>query len=323
MRRPDLKLRGRSALGRGPEVRAPKVVSDLYEDLRDRRLLPLVVLLLVAIVAAPIFVGGSKKHAEPPVAATPRSAVDEASFSVVPAATELQSYKTRLAHRRSVNPFNPYTALGHHTPPREIRKAAVAIVEGARSGESGTTSPEAEVQPPASTGSVIAEPAPTTTVIEKPTVVKATIKAQVGVAAVINAGYVGSEPKSLEIENQTKLPPDNPAIVYTGTSKKGGALFLMTGQVTEFSGDGHCVLGGSLCQVVELKVKVSETFAIGYGETRYKVELLGFQPVVKEELIEKEGKKIRVPSREKGKGKSDGNGQGPTGAGPSPRLLLR
>jgi hypothetical protein len=316
VKRPEFKRPsiGRSPINRGPDVRVPGFLSDLYADLRDRRLLPLVVLLLVGIVAAPILIGGSKK--EPEVAPIPSSgvAVDRTSFSVVPASTELQEYKKRLAHRRSVNPFNPFSATKHRTPTREEFAEAAAAAAAANAP---ATAPETGT----STGGSTAAPGngPTTTTVVKKPVVKATLKAQVGVAAVVKAGFVGSEPKQLELENQTKLPPNNPAIVFNGTSKKGAALFLMTAQVTEFSGDGHCVLGGSLCQMIELKEGSSETFAIGYGETRYKVQLLGFEPIVKEEVIEAEGKKLRVPGKEKGKQTSPHN----FGTEPSPRWLLR
>lgn len=314
-RRPDV---GRGRIG-GPDVRVPDIVSDLYYDLRDRRLLPLVALLIVAIVAAPILIGGSKKKSQPgPSVTIAKGPAANASFSVVPAEEELQEYKKRLAHRRSVNPFNAWSATKHRTPSKhefeEIQEGQHVI--------------EAEPPPVESTpeGS-----GPTTTVTERqPKVVKATLKAQVGVAAVLKAGFNGSGLEQIEVEDQARLPEKNTAIVYNGTSKKGGALFLMTGQVSEFSGEGHCVLGGSLCQVVELKIGQSETFAIGYGESRYMVKLLGFEPIVKEEVIEAEGRKVRVPNHRGGQsgneGKSDreaGGSEKAVDTEPSPRLLLR
>jgi hypothetical protein len=327
LKRPDL---SRGRVRSGPELRMPDFIVDLYADLRDRRLLPLVALLLVAIVAAPILIGGSKKKDQAP-AASAQSGVKAASFSVVPAATELQEYKKRLAHRRSVNPFDPFAATKHRTPSR----AELRAFENAES-DSGSVAPEAEATSSAPASSAPAGGAPaessgggsspgTTTSTEEPKkVVKATLKAQVGVAAVIKAGYDGAEPKELEVEDQTRLPQGKPAIVYDGTSKKGGALFLMTSQVSEFTGEGHCVLGGSVCQVVELKVGKSETFTIGYGETHYSVLLVGFNPIVKEEVIEAEGKKVRVPNH--GAGKSQNETKGGTEGSvtePSPRLLLR
>jgi len=313
----------RPELGRGgPDVRVPDFISDLYYDLRDRRLLPLVALLIVAIVAAPILIGGSKNKSQPaPNITMAKGPGTNASFSVVPAEEELQEYKKRLAHRRAVNPFNAWSATKHRTPSkREFEE----VTEERRVIEAEP--PPAEYSPE---GPGPAPTTTTTTVIEKrPKVVKATLKAQVGVAAVLKAGFNGSGLEQIEVEDQARLPqPQNAAVIYNGYSKKknGGALFLMTSQVTEFSGEGHCALGGAMCQMIELKLGQSETFAIGYGETRYTVKLVGFEPIVKEEVIEAEGRKVRVPDHRGGKA---GNGnksnpEEPVGVEPSPRLLLR
>jgi hypothetical protein len=48
-RGPELKM---------PEIKVPPFLSDLYWDLHDRRLLPIVALLVVAIVAVPFLLGG-------------------------------------------------------------------------------------------------------------------------------------------------------------------------------------------------------------------------------------------------------------------------
>jgi len=55
---PELKL---------SELKVPPFLTDLYYDLRDRRLLPLVALVVVAIFAVPFLLGGeSTKPATPP-----------------------------------------------------------------------------------------------------------------------------------------------------------------------------------------------------------------------------------------------------------------
>lgn len=321
MKLPEFK---RPSLGRGridgPDVRVPDFISDLYFDLRDRRLLPLVALLLVAIVAAPILIGGSKKKSHPePNVSMAKGPGANASFSVVPAEEELQEYKKRLAHRRSVNPFNAWSATKQRTPSKHEFETVEEEARGI----------EAE-PPPAEYSS--SGPRTTTVIERQPKVVKATLKAQVGVAAVLKAGFNGSGLEQIEVEDQTRLPQQNAAVIYNGYSKKKnpGALFLMTSQVTEFSGEGHCALGGAMCQMIELKIGQSESFAIGYGDTRYTVKLVGFEPIVKEEVIESEGRKVRVPDNRGGKsgneGKSDreaGSSEEAVGTEPSPRLLLR
>ena len=61
---------------KGSDAKVPPVLADLYYDLRDRRLLPLIALILVAIVAAPFLLkeradgsggaaSGRRKHRRP------------------------------------------------------------------------------------------------------------------------------------------------------------------------------------------------------------------------------------------------------------------
>ena len=109
---PKLSRRSVPKLGRpsfgGPELHAPKLLVDLYADLRDRRLLPLVALLIVAIVAAPILLPGNGDQEEAP-GITPATAAgaeaSDAKFTVVPAEPGLRNYKRRLHHRTALNPF--------------------------------------------------------------------------------------------------------------------------------------------------------------------------------------------------------------------------
>ncbi|HTT94454.1 MAG TPA: hypothetical protein VMF55_07260 [Solirubrobacterales bacterium] len=91
----------------GPDLRMPKFLTDLYADLRDRHLLPLVALLIVAIVAAPILLSGGGEQEEP-AAITPAGVEGEAKdagLTVVPAEDGLRDYKRRLGHRVALNPF--------------------------------------------------------------------------------------------------------------------------------------------------------------------------------------------------------------------------
>jgi hypothetical protein len=95
----------RPSLG-GPELQMPKFVTDLYADLRDRHLLPLVALLIVAIIAAPLLLAGGG-DAEP-AAITPAGVegeTKEAGLTVVPAEDGLRNYKRRLGHRNPLDPF--------------------------------------------------------------------------------------------------------------------------------------------------------------------------------------------------------------------------
>jgi hypothetical protein len=272
------KLKLKKPSGVSTDLKPPKAVADLYADLRDRRLLPLVALLAIAIVAVPFLLADKSPTKPAFVPASPGAAPAAATFSVVPAKQQLRDYRKRLKHRKRESPFSLYAAARVSNETREQVEEVVDTVENG-----GAVAPETTETGGTETSPPVEEAAPS----QPP--VKATIKANVGVAAVIKAGFVGSEPKQSEIPSQTRLPkPETPVVVYTGPSKDGtGAVFLMSNSVTAYYGKGRCVLGGEICQELELQPGKSATFAVGYGETRYKVTLLGFKPVVKEATIER------------------------------------
>ena len=89
-----------------PELKMPPFLTDLYWDLRDRRLLPLVGLVIVAIVAVPFLLGGGSEEspppASPPVAAISGTAdADTSRLTVVEAKPGLRDYRKRLRWPRA------------------------------------------------------------------------------------------------------------------------------------------------------------------------------------------------------------------------------
>src|ERR671916_709972 len=101
MKRPELKLAK-------PSVKAPPVVADLYRDLRDRRLLPLVALLVIAIIAVPIALsasGGAPATTATPAAEIVPADAPEAQAAVLAENPGLRDYRKRLDALKSQNPF--------------------------------------------------------------------------------------------------------------------------------------------------------------------------------------------------------------------------
>jgi hypothetical protein len=146
----------RPSLG-GPELQMPKFATDLYADLRDRHLLPLVALLIVAIIAAPILLSGS--GGEEPAAVTPAGVEGEtktAGLTVVPAEDGLRDYKRRLAHRTPLNPFRR---------PPESEASQSASSSGSTQGSSaGSGSEGSETAASAEPSSASGQEVSTTTV---------------------------------------------------------------------------------------------------------------------------------------------------------------
>lgn len=92
-----------------PELKPPAFAVDVYDDLRDRRLLPLVALIVVAIAAVPFLLGSDAEtplEAQPPIAgdAVAGAASANASLAVVEATPGLRDYRKRLRGEPS-DPF--------------------------------------------------------------------------------------------------------------------------------------------------------------------------------------------------------------------------
>jgi hypothetical protein len=137
----------RPSLG-GPDLRMPKLLTDLYADLRDRRLLPLVALLIVAIIAAPILLSGGGDKEETP-AITPANVEGEtkdAGLTVVPAEDGLRDYQRRLGHRGALNPFRQ---------PPELETSTGESSSSTSSNSGGESESESSPEQTSSSGSEV------------------------------------------------------------------------------------------------------------------------------------------------------------------------
>ena len=137
----------RPSLG-GPDLQMPKLLTDLYADLRDRRLLPLVALLIVAIIAAPILLsgGGDKEEAPAITPASVEGETKEAGLTVVPAEDGLRNYRRRLGHRAALNPFRR---------PSEPEATASSGSSSSTSASESSTESSSGSEPASSSGSEV------------------------------------------------------------------------------------------------------------------------------------------------------------------------
>ena len=106
-------------LKKGPEIKlseikVPGFVQDVYYDLKDRHLLPLAAILLVAIVVVPFVLGkllerraGRSGGRRGGATATAQSAgTGRSSELVAKSAPGLRDYQRRLEHLKTKNPFH-------------------------------------------------------------------------------------------------------------------------------------------------------------------------------------------------------------------------
>jgi hypothetical protein len=294
----SLPTRSRALNGpKGPSVKMPKLVTDLYGDLRDRPLLlGLVLFLIAAIVIAPFALsdkGGSGEPAEvAPITGSGETA--NSSFSVVPAETTLRS-PDKVDHRSALNPFRELPSGGGSG-----KGGSQAESSGGSSGggsnvgstteSGGGSEAPAAVETPSSesssgSGSEASSPPTVTettehnsTTTETETSTEVTTSQNPDFVVSMKVGYTtGKLQEETEVQPMTKLPDDKePALLYIGLSQdEKRALFLMTSKVTAYYGAAHCALDKAACELVELKPGKSATFEIGIGEDakRYKIVL--------------------------------------------------
>jgi hypothetical protein len=282
-------------LKKGPELKAPSLevptfLSDLYYDLRERRLLPLLALALVAIAAVPFLLGGSEEEPAGGHAVAGASNARNSSFTVVESKPGLREYQKRLSHRSPTNPFKQ-----RFSNPANLNEAQLPESEGAPStnpeGGTGSGTGESETSPgrPGSQGIVFFA-------WGIDVEIKKVVPGGSGGGA---GGGEGQQPQSLtaavpatesspstdgtvplssktertlrhKVLPQTPLPsPARPVATYMGLSSRGKPLFLVSEQVKGVFGETQCLLGGEACQLVEVPLNFPITFVWGANNVRY------------------------------------------------------
>jgi len=257
---------------KGPEIklselRMPPVLVDLYYDLKDRHLLPVVILLLVGIVAVPLLLGGSSNSEEPaPLAGASAAppAARTSSLVVTKEAAPLRDYKRRLDHLTERNPF-----------------VQQYVQDDGTEGEGETEAGSGEVTIPGGE-----EPAPEsgtggegggTGEGDGSRIIHYTYVIDVRVVPV----SVDGKPSKAEPSVRRNLPPLTmlpsravPALTYIGPSKDGKkAVMLVSTSVTALFGDSVCAAGADTCQLLALEPGMPETVVFGANARTYRIEL--------------------------------------------------
>jgi hypothetical protein len=290
---------------KGPELKlsdlkVPAVLRDLYRDLVDRRLLPLVGLVLVAIVATPFLLGGGGKPAVPAPGPVAGGSAEEAGLTVLPAEPGLREPSKRLAGLPSKDPFRQ-----HYTAPVFNKGAAPTSESSTSSSSTSTSTSSTESVPEAgSGGGGAATPAPAATPPPESSggaghggsgsgsgslqpgeiqLYSFAIDVKVAHTQVTKAGdrKMGAPETRSEVKPATPLPGKKaPVLTYLGVDTGGKkALMLVSPEATSLFGDNKCLSGLSTCQLLALEQGMPEVVAFGDNGARYKFELLKIEPV--------------------------------------------
>jgi hypothetical protein len=259
-----------------PDVKVPTFLLDVYYDLRERHLLPLVAILLVALVALPFLIGGGSSESEPEEAesaiATPSTVVSASKLVVAKAAPGLRDYHHRLREGHAKDPF-----VQHYTEPEAGEgggsegsaggEESTVTVESSESSEtpiegSGTTSPsEGSGEPPEEGGLRYYSWAIDVRVVP------------------VSSGKGKDKPEASVRHNlpgMTMLPSRSvPAMTFIGVTKdEKNAVMLVSDKVTGLFGDGVCIEGSEHCQLIVLEPGIPETVVYGANSRTYRIELL-------------------------------------------------
>lgn len=275
-----------------PKLKLPPVAKDLYRDLRDRRLLPLVALALAALVAIPFLLSNSASTPPPPsmlAAEGPQATASNAAhLTVVPAAPGLREPGRRLSHLRAKDPFRQHYTNSPVAPDPSTVTSTTETESSTTEVVAEETSGAPSASPPAASGG------------------SASGNSQAGggggssgaghlafYAFAVAVKVVRTEttqdgsketselPEREQVMPTTSLPGDKQQVVtYMGISPKTHKpLFLVSTDVTAVFGDAKCVVGSDSCQLLELEEKIPETFVYGANDVRYKLTVLKVEPV--------------------------------------------
>lgn len=271
-----------------PELKVPPALADLFYDLHDRRLLPLVALVVVAIVAAPFLLSDSSSNSSPPaaVAAAPANATADraAHFTVTQVDPGLRVPRKRLAGRHAKDPFvQKFTQppVSSEAPAAESASTSTTLTETPTSLESSAppAAPVVPIESPPQPSSAPAGPGPGTNVVTytwaiNVKITKTTTKP--------DGTKERSEPEIKEgIIPPATLPAKKTQVVaYIGvnpTTEK--PLFLVGTEVTAVFGEAKCAAGTTTCQMLEMEPTFPETFSLGEGGGNYKINVLTVERV--------------------------------------------
>jgi len=264
-----------------PKMKAPDFLVDVYWDLRERHLLPLIALLAVAIVAVPFVLAGSTEKHSPrrdSMRAALESEVAHASrLTVVEATPGLRDYRRRLKGKPH-NPFKPHftapVTAGATLNPETTTTTTTGSGSGASGGGSGTPSGST---PPSTSGG-----APSGTKHGEVTFFSYAINVQITKSS--GKGGQGSASKPIVkhgVLPQTPLPGEKaPAVTYLGPSRNekdkltGNVLMLVSDQVNSVFGEARCVSGFEVCQLLEVEPDSPLVLSYGGNDVRYKINVL-------------------------------------------------
>jgi hypothetical protein len=259
-----------------------EALQNVWRELVQRRLLPVAVLLVGALVAVPFLLSKDPAPAPAPTvptASTAKQSGSELEDPVVSLVADGTPAKRRRVLGYSKNPFEPAAAPKVEATPTPAATSGSALAtsgdDKAKGGDAtgGSTSPAGSPSEPGGT----AAPVDPTTGTEKP--------ARKYELYSLTVRFGPSDNEALEKMNLPRLKAlpsaKDPLLVYLGPGKGGKSAVFMVDASLEPQGDGSCDPSPANCETIELREGETEFFDV-VGETgdttaQYQLDLLSIK----------------------------------------------
>jgi hypothetical protein len=268
-----------------PDVRVPQALADLYQDLRDRRLLPILALVVVATAAVPFLFGDSQEPLPPPVApekaaeAARLEITDGSRLAVVEAKPPLRDYHKRLQGLSPTNPFKQrYTGL-----PKDVElESSVSSVSATTAGGGSSEGAVDVVAEETVSGEPGSAPDRDSDAVE-PVQYELVIDVQIQRTKVTADGR--EERGELEVRRDvpvlTQLPGEKAPVVTTmgANFEKERLFFLVSHDVKAIVGEFGCVTRGEVCELLEVAPGILLEYELESSGDRLAVKVTGVDAV--------------------------------------------
>jgi hypothetical protein len=260
---------------------------DLWHDLREKRLWPVAVGLLAAIVAVPVVLFKPASDAAPPAATTPKTGGADTLPVVTVVSGPTMGSRLEAFSANEKNPFKPMKDLAQ--APGTASKTATGGSTSTSGSGSGSSSGGSTLANPNGTGTGTgssstggSSPSGGTPSSGTPSSSTPSIK-WFHYTADFTFGKTGKKPKTHKsVGNFTLLPDETtPAIVFLGIDgDHKSAMFFISDPGFTAQGEGSCNAKGAACRFVTLRLKDTadeETFSAVDGSVSYDLKLLGIK----------------------------------------------
>lgn len=229
--------------------------KNVLSDLIEKRLWPVAIALVAALVAVPIVLGGGSDDSS---AGTPVAGLASTPSSSAPSQAEVVSLEEQAAGKvqRKGTLKNPF--VQHHQVSTTTTPAPSSSTPPSTSSSQGSSSGDS----PSSTGgtSTPDKPAPETTAPAPAKPSKATYR--------VNFTF-GEEGAMRTYDNVARLTPlpssDNPFFVYLGLAEDGKSAVFLVDSAAEASGDGKCTPSHDDCEQIAMKAGDTEFLDLPSG----------------------------------------------------------